>query len=167
MIIESDHMFGNNLVQRLTNETWQILFADRLSDAKKIVKRKNIDVVVLGLNAMKREGLAILKMIKKIRPFTEVIIINSSEQIALSIEGMKLGAFDDFMVPFDIDSLRIRIQDAWQQKKQKETAKKSLLDRYRDIMIAATFAEAGESDMAIEFLAKRKKARTKTNTKGD
>lgn len=161
LIIESDRFFGNGLVRRLTDETWQILLADRLSDVKKIVKRKNIDVVVLGLNTLKREGLAILKMIKKIRPLTEVIIINSSEQIALSIEGMKLGAFDDFMVPFDLDSLRLRIQDACQQKKQKEKAKKSLLDRCRDIMIAATFAEAGESDMAIEFLASRKNSEQK------
>lgn len=161
LIIESDRFFGNGLVRRLTDETWQILLADRLSDAKKIVKRKNIDVVVLGLNTLKREGLAILKMIKKTRPLTEVIIINSSEQIALSIEGMKLGAFDDFMVPFDLDSLRLRIQDACQQKKHKEKAKKSLLDRYRDIMIAATFAEAGESDMAIEFLASRKNSEQK------
>ena len=161
LIIESDRFLGNGVVRRLTDENWQILLADRLSDAKKIVKRKNIDVVVLGLNTLKREGLAILKMIKKTRPLTEVIIINSSEQIALSIEGMKLGAFDDFMVPFDLDSLRLRIQDACQQKKHKEKAKKSLLDRYRDIMIAATFAEAGESDMAIEFLASRKNSEQK------
>ena len=165
LIIESDRFFGNSLVRRLTDENWQILLADRLSDAKKIVKRKNIDVVVLGLNTLKREGLAILKMIKKTRPLTEVIIINSSEQIALSIEGMKLGAFDDFMVPFDLDSLRLRIQDACQQKKHKEKAKKSLLDRYRDIMIAATFAEAGESDMAIEFLASRKNSEQKQTQK--
>jgi DNA-binding NtrC family response regulator len=38
----------------------------------------------------------------------------------LSIEGMKLGAFDDFIVPFDLESLIRRIREAHQQKKEKE-----------------------------------------------
>jgi hypothetical protein len=34
--------------------------------------------------------------------------------------------------------------------------KNYLLDRYRDIMITATFAETGKSDIAIEFLSIKK-----------
>jgi len=167
LIIETDTTFRNNLVGRLPGEKWRILFAERQAEAKKIVKRQKIDVVLIGLNALKQEGLLILKMIKKVRPFTEVIIINSSEQIVLSIEGMKLGAFDDFLIPFDIDSLIRRIEDACRQKKQREASKKSLFCRYQDIMIAATFAEAGESGMAKEFLEKEEKnSPGKTTGKG-
>jgi PleD family two-component response regulator len=34
----------------------------------------------------------------------------------LSIEGMELGAFDDFLVPLDIDSLAMRIREAVMRK---------------------------------------------------
>ena len=142
LIVEADTLFRQSLAGRLPDRGWKISFAGRQDEAKKMVKRKGVDVVLLGINTLKNEGVEILKMIKKIHPLTEVIIINSSEQIVLSIEGMKLGAFDDFLVPFDIDSLIRRIQDACRQKKQREKQKKSLFRRCQDIMMAATFAEA-------------------------
>ena len=145
-----------NLARRFQDDTHHVFFAERQDQVKKILKKNNIDVVVLVLNRLKREGLSILKLIKKIKFFTEVIIINSSEQIHLSIEGMKLGAFDDFFVPVDIDSLIRRVLDAFDQKKKRESTKKSLRRRYQDAMIAAAFAEAGEPGIALEFLEKGK-----------
>lgn len=152
MIVEADSVLRDNLARHLSGETWRILFADRITEAKKMLKRQNIDVVLLGLTLLKREGLAILAMIKKVRPLTEVIIINGSDQITLSIEGMKLGAFDDFMWPFNLDDLIDRIQDAWRQKKHSEKTHKPLLRRCLDTMAAGAFAEAGEPEMALAYL---------------
>lgn len=125
LIIEADNFFGKNLAQRLPDEKkWRVLFAEHQIEAMRIIKSKNIDVVLLGLKALKKEGLMILKEIKTICPLTEVITINSADQIALSIEAMKLGAFDDFIVPFDLESLVRRVCEAYQHKKKNETSKK-------------------------------------------
>jgi len=166
LIVEAESVLRDNLARHLAREQWRILFADRITEAKKIVKRQNIDVVLLGLTLLKREGLAILAMIKKARPLTEVIIINGSNQIALSIEGMKLGAFDDFMGPFNMDALINRIQDAWQQKKQREKARKPLLRRCLDTLAAGAFAEAGEPEMALAYLQNVHKPISQTEKKG-
>lgn len=40
-------------------------------------------------------------------------------RIDLSIEGMDLGAFDDFLIPIDIDSLAKRIREAVMRKNQR------------------------------------------------
>lgn len=125
LIIESDNYFRKYLIRRLPEKRWRVLFAGDQIEAIKIVKRKNIDVVLLSLTELKKEGLMILKEIKKIRPLTEVITLCSSDQIILSIEGMKLGAFDDFLVPFDLESLVRRIREANQKKKEKEKIHKS------------------------------------------
>lgn len=125
LIVESDNFFRKNLARRLPDEkNWRVLFAGHLIEAIKIVKRENIDVVLLGLKDLKKEGLMILKEIKNIRPRTEIITINSSDQIDLSIEGMKLGAFDDFIVPFDLESLVRRIREAHQKKKRLKKQKR-------------------------------------------
>jgi hypothetical protein len=42
-----------------------------------------------------------------------LITINYGDQIALSIEGMKLGIFDDFLMPLDLDSLISRIRESY------------------------------------------------------
>lgn len=125
LIIESDNFFHKNLAHRLPDEKkWRILLAENRIEALKIVQRKNIDVVLLGLKDLKKEGLMILKELKQVRPRLEVITINRSEQIALSIEGMKLGTFDDFIVPLDLEALVRRIQEAYRKKKDNEKSTK-------------------------------------------
>ena len=126
LIIESDNFFRNNLSRRLPIENrWQILFAEHRIEALTVVQRKNIDVVLLCIEELKKEGLMILKEVNNASPLTEVITINRSDQIAFFIEAMKLGAFDDFIVPFDFASLVRRILDAYRTKKQNEKSKKS------------------------------------------
>ena len=121
------------------------------------LKKHPIDVVLLSLNDLKKEGMALIKMIKKKHPAVQVITINSGDQISLSIEGMKLGVFDDFLMPLDLDSLISRIREAFQAKKEAEVVKPSLLQRCQNLMVAASFAEAGEADTAKELLTKKTK----------
>ncbi|NNG00334.1 MAG: response regulator [Desulfobacteraceae bacterium] len=112
LIIESDGHFRENLSQHLNPDTFTVHESDDESIIESLIDSNRIDVVLLGLARLKRKGLSILKMIKMKSPATQVIIISDSRQIDLSIEGMKLGAFDDFMIPLDMDSLIQRIRDA-------------------------------------------------------
>jgi len=88
--------------------------------ARKILERMDIDVVLLSLIMLKQNGLPILKWIKKKCHLTEVILINNSEKLSLSIEGMKLGAFADFLVPLDVNSLLAAVEEACQLKRGKK-----------------------------------------------
>ncbi|MBI5897086.1 MAG: hypothetical protein HZB24_14145 [Desulfobacterales bacterium] len=69
-------------------------------------------LVLLGLESLKREGIAILRMIRTRFPQVEVITINAGNQLDLSIEAMRLGAFDDFLIPFDLDGLMACVHKA-------------------------------------------------------
>ena len=124
LIIETNRFLRQNLLRHMDSDRFRIIEYERKPELKNILRRNEIDVVLLGLDELKHEGLLLLKMIKKVRPLTEVILINSGPQLSLSIEGMKLGAFDDFLVPLDTELLTSRIQEAYQAKKEKEKAKK-------------------------------------------
>ena len=167
-------MLQEHLVRYLKAEDWQIFNSRQPKDIKGILKKHPIDVVLLSLNDLKKEGMVFIKMIKKKHPAVQVITINSGDQISLSIEGMKLGVFDDFLMPLDLDSLILRIREAFQAKKEAQVVKPSLFQRCQDLMVAASFAEAGETEMAKELLAKKskwrepiKKTRTTKRVKGD
>ena len=82
------------------------------------IPEEKIDVVLLGVDGLGMEGLALIRPIKTISPMTEIIIINDFNHMDLSIEGMDLGAFDDFLIPLDIDALTKRIREAAVQKNQ-------------------------------------------------
>ena len=112
LIIEAENRFRKNLYQCLRNKGFTVEKVTPNDDVVAIVARENVDVVLLGVDGLGMEGLALIRPIKATRPATEVIIINDSHHMDLSIEGMDLGAFDDFLIPLDIDSLAKRIREA-------------------------------------------------------
>jgi len=90
------------------------------SEAADILQAENIDVVLLDVREIKEEGLTLLRNIKTLSPLTEVILLTAPGQIALSIQGMKLGAFDDLLVPVDIDVLTAKLDEAAGRKRQNQ-----------------------------------------------
>jgi DNA-binding NtrC family response regulator len=154
LIIEGDGMLQEHLARRWETQNWHILKSKQPKDIRRILKKHAADVVLMNLNDLKQEGMGLIKMIKKKHPAVQVITINSGDQISLSIKGMKLGVFDDFLMPLDLESLISRILEAYQTKKEAEVAKLSLLQRCQNLMVAASFAEAGEVEMAKELMSK-------------
>ncbi len=117
LLIDSGSFFEQNLGQRLRREGFQLFFAQRLNDAVRIIDQKNIDVALLDLSGLKMEGIRIVKAIKNSGNPVEIITVNSADQLSLSIEAMKLGAFDDFLIPIEINPLLDRIKAAADRKK--------------------------------------------------
>ena len=118
LIIEAGDRFRPNLTQRLRREGFAVAEVTQNADIEAILRSERIDVVLLGVDGLGREALALIGRIKTVDAIIEIIMINDSRHMDLSIEGMKLGAFDDFMIPFDIDSLVIRIHEAGRRKQR-------------------------------------------------
>ena len=153
LIIETNLAVRQNLVQRLSLDQYTVIDVDHPRKVKGFLKKNDIDVVLLGFSGLGVEGLSVLKTIKRTRPLIEVIMLNNSANISLSMKGMKLGAFEDFYMPLEIDTLVQSIEAAYLQKKENEKHKKTIFQKYQDLMSAVTFAEMGEADTALSFLS--------------
>jgi DNA-binding NtrC family response regulator len=119
-MVEIDEAFRWHLAERLRLRNYTVLEAVDEESAKQQIKKRDIDVVLLGLEGTGQRGLSLLRAIKTMRPLSEVILINQSDELALSMEGMKLGAFDDLWVPFDLETLLERIDEACRRKREKQ-----------------------------------------------
>lgn len=128
LVIETDTLFRRSLVERLRLEGHMVFEAGEEVGAEKLVHAKNVDVVLLGLGGLQRRALGILKKIKERRPTTEVILMSPADyhSLPLSMEGMRLGAFDEVLAPFDTEALMERIRQAREQKKGKLEANRSV-----------------------------------------
>lgn len=112
LIVEAENRFRKSLYTRLQLEGFTVDKVTQKDDIVDIITKEKIDTVLLGVDGLGREGLALIQPIKSASPATNIIIINDSSHMELSIEGMELGAFDDFLIPLDIDSLAARIREA-------------------------------------------------------
>jgi two-component system C4-dicarboxylate transport response regulator DctD len=119
LIIEAENRFRKNLYQCLRAEGFTVDKVTPRHDVVRIVSAEEIDVVLLGIDGLGREGLALIRPIKAGRPTAEIIVINDAGQMELSIKAMELGAFDDILIPLDIESIASCIRDAAARHQQK------------------------------------------------
>ncbi len=100
------------------------------SDPKKIpqiISEKEIDVVLMDMNFRTgyedgKEGIFWLKEIKKMQPKTNVILMTSYGTVETAVEGLKLGAIDYVLKPWDNEKLVELIKNAVKQhRKAKQT----------------------------------------------
>jgi len=96
LLVETDTLFRMNLSKRLESDNVRVHPTSRPAEIKRLLKKQKIDVALLDLSGLKLEGLKMLRLIKKLNPLTEVITLNASGNMALSIEGMKLGRLTTF-----------------------------------------------------------------------
>jgi len=124
LIVETDEPFRRLISDRLRLEGYTVHEACQESEAHRMLLRKDLDVVLLGFTGDKQLALGLLRAIKETQPLVEVILLRSSEDhsLAASIQGMKLGAFDELLIPLDMETLVRRIQEACGRKGQRESA---------------------------------------------
>ncbi|MBU0484487.1 MAG: hypothetical protein KKB30_08235 [Proteobacteria bacterium] len=115
---------------------------------------RRISVVLLDIRQHEQAALQLLQNIKEKMPEIEAILINRSENVRGAMTGMQAGAEDEIIAPFDTAELKKKIMAACRRHKKRSHKKesRSLFDRFSDSMAAATFAQAGEFETAVDFL---------------
>ena len=118
LIIDSEFLTSRSLSQQLVQRGCSVSEADGLVQANQKIRSRRFDVALVALGSLKEEALLVIQNIKNNCPETEIIILTQQEYLSLSIQGMKLGAFDDIMVPIDVEELLSKISAA-QKKNQR------------------------------------------------
>lgn len=78
----------------------------------KILRDKNIDVVLLDLKLGSEDGIEVLKKMKKIKPQVPVFMITGHGTISNAVYSIKNGAYDYIQKPVNFDKLIKMIENA-------------------------------------------------------
>lgn len=99
------------------------------------ITKKDYDIVITDLNMPEMNGIEVLKYIKKKKPYIEVIVITGYATLENAIEAMKVGAYDYFAKPVDIEHVRIVLSKCVQQiQSRKENEElRSLTQRLKEL----------------------------------
>ena len=149
LLVAEDALFMQNLSESLKHFKASIMTAESIHEALEVCANCELDLALLDIRQKGSDAMQILSGLKKNQPDTEVILLSDPKNIAIVMQGMKHGASDDIIVPFDIDSFRKKIKSALKRRKARH--KRSLLNVFEETMVAATFAQAGEHETAKKF----------------
>ncbi|WP_243544872.1 response regulator [Pseudodesulfovibrio tunisiensis] len=131
LIVDADTDFGDHLARQLAKRGVEVFRARREDEVRDTACREKVHAVLLGLYGRDRALLSILRAVKAACPQSQFILINHAADVPLSIEAMKLGAFDEIAAPVDMEELLVKLHsarsaaeqgggeaDAWSQPKQ-------------------------------------------------
>lgn len=117
LLVDDEKTMVKYLSKRLIKKGFEISIAYNGIDALKQVKETDFDVVLLDVLMPGMNGIDTLREIKKIKPRTEVIMLTGHASVEVGIEGMKAGAFNYIMKPFDPNELVTEINLACEQRR--------------------------------------------------
>lgn len=156
-IVSADQPFAELLRDKL--QGWGLtatLGDEQPQEAVQAAAAGQVDVVLLDIRQQAATMLNRLAAAMKGLTGVEVVLINTAEGINASMEGMRAGASDEVTTPLDAATLQQKIMAAVRRRQKAKKAaarkKRSLRSMLEQTMAAATFAQAGEFDTAMEFL---------------
>jgi DNA-binding NtrC family response regulator len=116
LLVDDEETMLKYLSRFLMKRGFDISVAANGKEALEKVKNHDYITVLLDVLMPEMDGIETLREIKKIKPMTEVIMLTGHASVQVAIEGMKLGAFDYLMKPFDRDELIEKLRLACEKR---------------------------------------------------
>ena len=120
LLVDDEEIMLKYLSRFLIKKGFDISTAMNGNEALEQSKEQDFIVVLLDVLMPGMDGIETLREIKKIKPMTEVIMLTGHASVQVAMQGMKLGAFDYLIKPFDQDKLLTKLQMAREKRIFKE-----------------------------------------------
>lgn len=91
----------------LGSEGYDVLEASDGQEAVDVAIREHPDVILMDVRMPRMDGMAAMTAIRKHRIHSAVILMTAFAAVESAVEGMKNGAYDYIIKPFDIDEVKI------------------------------------------------------------
>jgi two-component system NtrC family sensor kinase len=109
LVIDDEEVICELFTRTLGQHDYVIETESNVSRAMDKVRTGNFNIVVTDLKMPGTTGMELLKSIKTLNPYIEVILITGFATVQLAVEAIKEGAFDFICKPFDIQQMEILI----------------------------------------------------------
>jgi DNA-binding NtrC family response regulator len=120
LIVDDEVDFVEMLSLRLEEAGEKVVPAYSGRECLAILKKQEIDVVILDIKMPGMDGIQTLKEIKKGFPLVEVVMLTGHGTTETAVEGMKMGAFDYLLKPTDFHDLLEKLENARKRKDEQE-----------------------------------------------
>jgi len=138
LIVDDEKDIRILLSSILKEEGYNCTHVGTVNEAENIIEADSFNLVLLdiSLDDKKKDGVYLLKKIKKINKDIPVIMISGHATIQIAVESVKLGAFEFLEKPFNTDRLLNFIRRAFETldlKKENKNLNKLFFDTYKII----------------------------------
>jgi len=116
LVVDDDKEMGELLKDFLKKEGFGVHLENTARNALAWIKENEVDLVITDIKMPDMTGMQLLKEIKKIKSFTQVIMITAFGSIESAIEALKEGAYYYITKPFKMNEILITVNKALEKK---------------------------------------------------
>jgi len=134
LIVDDEKNYLVVLEALLGPEGYEIITAEKASDALRSVRESDLDLVITDMKMPGMSGMELLEECKKIRPELPVIMMTAYGTIEMAVEAMKKQAYNYITKPFNNEELKLIIKKAlenYRLTKENRLLSEALSDRYK------------------------------------
>lgn len=134
LLVDDEERFRDTLAKRLKETGYEVEGAGSGMDALELLAKGKFDIVVMDIQMPGMSGIEALSEIRAKHIGVEVIMLTGHGDVSSAVEGMRLGAYDYLMKPYEYEYLVVKIQEAFKVKKERDerlrkAEERALLDR--------------------------------------
>jgi DNA-binding response OmpR family regulator len=120
LLAEDDADFASVLKQYLELYEYEIIWAENGEEALTLFQTDNFDICVFDVMMPKMDGFTLAEKIIKINPDVPFIFLTARKLKEDKIIGLKLGADDYIVKPFEADELVLRLNNILKRSSQNQ-----------------------------------------------
>ncbi len=121
LIIDDDKIFTDNLVEYFESiGSYRVYKAYSSNDATKICQGINFDIIFLDVMLQGESGLTLIEHFKNVPGLPSIVLMTGYPSIDTAIQGMRKGASDFLLKPFDIDMLKLTVERLLKKRNKPE-----------------------------------------------
>ena len=110
LLVEDDIMIGEGVRQGLRQDGFTLDWVREGNAAERALRNNVYDGVLLDLGLPKKDGLEVLRSLRRRGERIPVLVITARDSVSNRIEGLDSGADDYITKPFDLDELAARVR---------------------------------------------------------
>lgn len=134
LIVDDEKNYLVILEALLAPEGYEIITEDNASNALRLIREADLDLVITDMKMPGKNGIEILEEAKNIDPELPVIIMTAYGTIEMAVEAMKKRAYDYITKPFRNEELKLTVKkglELYRLKKENRLLSEALSDRYK------------------------------------
>ena len=115
LVVDDDEGMRDTL-RAILKRDYRVLMAVTGEEALTVLKKEDIDLILLDVRLPGINGLEVLKIARENYSLVEVIMVSAVNEVEVAVQAMKDGAYHYITKEFDYDGLRSLVRNALQRQ---------------------------------------------------
>ncbi|AXT49300.1 DNA-binding response regulator [Aquimarina sp. BL5] len=127
LLAEDDFDFGSILKQYLELHGYKVVWAQDGKEALQIFSEEQFDICVFDVMMPKMDGFTLAEKVIELNPEIPFVFLTAKKMKEDKIRGLKLGADDYIVKPFEADILVLRLQNILKRSQRVQAIREEVI----------------------------------------